>query len=164
MEELPYVLTKDFVSCVHDHFYFFTATHFHLAASISHFLTATIKYSCFSSNEIHLPSSFSVIHMTVNIKNNVEKDTTLLYFFLSKSPGSHVIFLGCHTCWLSYFILVCLWCRRMVSGSGGERSHDYQIFYNGLIKFPKLWGFACETCHRLWGRPFKNLFILSVCI
>ena len=37
-------------------------------------------------------SSFSVIHVSVNIKNNVEKDTTLLLFFLSKSPGGHAIF------------------------------------------------------------------------
>ena len=29
-------------------------------------------------------SSFSVIHVSVNIKNNSEKDTTLLLFFLSK--------------------------------------------------------------------------------
>ena len=29
--------------------------------------------------------------MSVNIKNNVEKDTTLLLFFLSKSPGGHAI-------------------------------------------------------------------------
>ena len=36
-------------------------------------------------------SSFSVIHVSVNIKNNVEKDTTLLLFFLSKSPGDHSI-------------------------------------------------------------------------
>ena len=27
----------------------------------------------------------------VNIKNNVEKDTTLLLLFLSKSPGGHAI-------------------------------------------------------------------------
>ena len=33
-------------------------------------------------------SSFSVIYVSVNIKNNAEKDTT---FFLSKSPGGHVI-------------------------------------------------------------------------
>ena len=33
-------------------------------------------------------SSFSVIHVSVNIKNNAEKDTT---FFLSKSPGGRVI-------------------------------------------------------------------------
>ena len=36
-------------------------------------------------------SSFSVIHVSVNIKNNVEKDTTLLLFFLSKSPGGQAI-------------------------------------------------------------------------
>ena len=34
-------------------------------------------------------SSFSVIHVSVNIKNNVEKDTTLLLFF--RSPGGHAI-------------------------------------------------------------------------
>ena len=36
-------------------------------------------------------SSFCVIHVSVNIKNNAEKDTTLLLFFLSKSPVRHVI-------------------------------------------------------------------------
>ena len=42
MEELSYVLTEDFVSCVHARFYFFTAALFHLAANISHFLIAAI--------------------------------------------------------------------------------------------------------------------------
>ena len=77
------VFTKDFVPSVHVRFYFFATAHFHLAAGISHFLTAAMKFSCFSSNEIRLPSSFSVIHVSLNIKNNVEKDTTLLFFFLS---------------------------------------------------------------------------------
>ena len=36
-------------------------------------------------------SSFCVIHVSVNIRNNAEKDTTLLLFFLSKSPVRHVI-------------------------------------------------------------------------
>ena len=36
-------------------------------------------------------SSFSVIHVSVNIKNNAEKDATLLLFLLSKSPGGRVI-------------------------------------------------------------------------
>ena len=31
--------------------------------------------------------SFSVLHVSVNIKNNFEKQTTLLLFFLSKSPS-----------------------------------------------------------------------------
>ena len=81
------MFTKHFVSCVLVRCYFFTAAHFHLAANISHFLTAAMKFSCFSSNEIRLPGSFSVIHVSLNIKNNqnnVEKDTTLLFFFLSQ--------------------------------------------------------------------------------
>ena len=36
-------------------------------------------------------SSFSVIHVNVNIKNSIKKDMTLLLFFLSKSPGSHTV-------------------------------------------------------------------------
>ena len=79
-------------------------------------------------------SSFTVIHVSVNIKNNVEKYTTLLFFSLSKSPGGHSmsfqinleLHLGCHTCWLSYFILVCLSCRR-TGGRVDLRSRDYQI-------------------------------------
>ena len=44
---------------------------------------------------------------------------------------------GCHTCQLSYFTLVCLWCGRTVSRAGGRsvdvRSRDYQIFSDGQI-------------------------------
>ena len=89
MEELSYVITKDFVSCFHVRFYFFTAAHFHLAVSISHFLTAAMKLCVmffFQRNSSPLfsitrSSSFSVIHVSVNIKNNIKKDTTLLLFF-----------------------------------------------------------------------------------
>ena len=49
------------------------AAHFHLVPSISHFLTAAMKFSCFSSNEIHPSCSFSVIHVSVTIKNSVQK-------------------------------------------------------------------------------------------
>ena len=58
MEELSYVLIKDIVSCVHVYFYFFIAAHFYLAgrsllaASISHFLSSGMKFSCF------LPTKF----------------------------------------------------------------------------------------------------------
>ena len=94
MEELSYVITKDFVSCVHVRFYFFTAAHFHLAVrsllplAFLIFFTTAMKCSCFCPNENSSPlfsitrsSSFSVIYVSVNIKNNVEKDTTLLFFF-----------------------------------------------------------------------------------
>ena len=88
--------------------------HFHLAASISHFLTAAMKFSCFSSNEIRLLTSFSVIHVSVNIKTDVEKDTTFCFFFSQKVQAvmrfSSVAFGYSYGSWLSYFILVCLWC------------------------------------------------------
>ena len=115
MEQSSYALTKDFVSCVHVRF-IFSLLLCYLAASISHFLTAAMKFSCFSSNEIHLPRSFSVIHVSVNIKNNVEKGTALLSLFFSLKVRAAMRFssvvVGCHTCWLSYFVLVCLWCGR----------------------------------------------------
>ena len=96
MEELSHVLTKDFISCVHVRFYFVTAAHFHLAANISHFLTAAMKFSCFYSNEIRLPSSFSVILMSVTIKNNVERrDFVVVVVFITKSSGGHAIFFRC---------------------------------------------------------------------
>ena len=96
------MITKDLVSCVHVLFYFFTAAHFHLAASISHFLTAAMEFSCFSSNEIRLLCFQSLAR--VIIKNIVKKDTTslLLFFFplkTSRRPCDFLpLHLGCHTC------------------------------------------------------------------
>ena len=71
---------------------FFTAAHFHLPGcqhfSLSH---SRFEFSRFSSYKIGLlffsitrSSSLSVIHVSVNIKNNVEKDTTLCCFFFLK--------------------------------------------------------------------------------
>ena len=46
-------------------------------------------------------TSFSVIHVSVNIKNNVEKDTTLLLFFLSKRQGGQAISFQIHP-WVAF--------------------------------------------------------------
>ena len=79
---------KGFFSCVHVCFYFF-------------FHCRSFSPEWYSSNEIRLPSTSSVINVIVNIKNNVEKDRTLFVcflfflFFLFKSPGGHVIFFHC---------------------------------------------------------------------
>ena len=53
---------------------------FMFAFIFSLLLIFTWPLTFFSSNEIRLPSSFSVVHVSLNIKNNVEKDTTLLRF------------------------------------------------------------------------------------
>ena len=72
MDELSFVLTQYFVSCVHIRFYFSLPLIFTLlVASISHFLTAAKKFSCFSrSNEMGF-FSFTVINVNVDIKNNL---------------------------------------------------------------------------------------------
>ena len=98
MEELLYVLTQYFVSCVHVRFYFQCCPFspcwtlafliFSLLLWISMFLFLRNLSPLFS---IPRSSSFSVIQVSVNIKNNAEKHTTLLLFFLSKSLGGHVI-------------------------------------------------------------------------
>ena len=73
---------------------------FTLLGSHFSFGTAAMKFSCFSSKESKFvsfafdnshSSSFSVIQVSVDVKNTVKKDTTLLLFFLSKSPGGHAI-------------------------------------------------------------------------
>ena len=80
---LPNILFSVF--SVHVRFYFsppliFTSP----AASISHFLTAAMFFSLRNSSplfSITCSRSFSVIHVSVNITNNAEKDKTLLLLF-----------------------------------------------------------------------------------
>ena len=92
MKELWHVLTQYFVSCVHVRFIFHCRSFSPCWPLAFH---SRFEFSCFSSYKICLfclQSLFlSVIHVSVNIKNNVEKDTTLFLFFLSKSPGCHAI-------------------------------------------------------------------------
>ena len=87
-ENNVYVLTQYFVSCVHVRFYFSLPLIFTLlVASITHFLTAALNSmffflrNSFPLFSITRSSSFSVVHVNVNIKNNAEKDTTMLLFF-----------------------------------------------------------------------------------
>ena len=54
------MFTKDFVACVPVHFFFLTAAHFHHSLPLLFLITRS--------------SSFSVIHVSVGIKNNIEKD------------------------------------------------------------------------------------------
>ena len=92
MEELSYVLVQYFVSCVHVRFYFSLPLIFTLlVASISHFLTAALNFHVFLPKKfVSCSSSFSVVHVNVNIKNNAEKDTTMLLFFLLNKTLSRI--------------------------------------------------------------------------
>ena len=70
-----------------------------VAASISHFLTAAIKLSCFSSNEngllcfLSLALALSLLSTLIWILKFSRKKTGLCCcFFLSKNPGGHAIY------------------------------------------------------------------------
>ena len=82
--------------------------------------------------------SFFVIHVSVSIKNNAEKYTTLLLFFLFKSPGGRVISfqikprvafgLPCLLIELFYIGMPVVRTDGRAGGrSVGVRSRDYQI-------------------------------------
>ena len=107
MGELSYVLTQYFVSCVQVRFYFSLPLIFTLLAAPSWPLAFLIVSPSlwifmffFLQNSsvlfsITRSSSFSVIHASVNFKNNVEKDTTLLFslsFLKSRRPCDFVAF------------------------------------------------------------------------
>ena len=92
MEELSYVFTQYFVSCVHVRFHFSLPIIFTLlAAGISHCLTAALIFMFFFLQNSSLPfsitrsSSFSVIQVSVNIKNNVKKRHEFVVFSFLKS-------------------------------------------------------------------------------
>ena len=88
-------------------------------------------------------SSFSVIHASVNIKNNIEKDTTLLLLFFSNSPGGHAISFQIKP-WVAFglpYLLIELFYIGMpvvrTDGRAGGRTvgrcavRGYQIFSDG---------------------------------
>ena len=95
-------------------------------------LPPTFSFSLFFSCSI---SKF--LDMTINLslilyKTRIQKKFPLSVFVLidslvvsaSQDAGGYAIsrqnnlelHLGCHTCWMSYFTLVCLWCGRSVYG------------------------------------------------
>ena len=143
-----YVLTQYFVPCVHVRFYFPLPLIFTLLAAPSWplaFLIVSppvwIFMFFFLQNSsllfsITRSSSFSVIHVSINIKYNVEKDTTLLVFlsFLkSRRPCDFVAFrlpyllielfyIGIPVVWTDFWT---------VNRSVGVQSRDYQIFSDG---------------------------------
>ena len=155
MEELSYVLTKDFVSSVLVCVFFFTSAHFHLACRL-HFLFSHRRYEIFiffflrnSSPlfSITRSSSVSVIHVRVNIRNNVKKGTTFslsLSLSLSKRPGGHAIVRPNKT--LSYIWVTipvdwvilhwwCLWCGRTGDRAVGRTYGNVTTQEPGLPKF-----------------------------
>ena len=121
------------------HFFSTLPLIFSLLAAFSHFLTANF---CFSSNEISLVFFSNALALLSTSLKTLKFSRTWLccWFFsllspdglsLSKKSGWTLGFPPknpcciCHTCWLSYFTLVCLWCGRAC-----VRSRDYLCTVN----------------------------------
>ena len=158
---MSYVLT-DVSSCSCSLLFFYTAAHFHLVGrffSVSHrhfhVFPPTKFVSCFFSNALAL--------LLMSLKTLKFSRTWLCCWFFSllspdglslskKSFGLQVsrrktLCCICHTCWLSYFTLVCLWCGRTC-----VRSRDYLCAVN-QNSYP--W---C-TAPRAWASP--KLFVVN---
>ena len=133
MEELSYVLTKDFVSCVHFRFYSFNAAYFHLVTSISHVLTAAMKFSCFSSHE---KSSFPQLFLFYprEYKHQKKKDTIFLFFLFSSVAFG-----------LSYLLIEIFYIVVPVVRTDG-RSVGRAVYVNVITKFSRMGRFT-----QLWG-------------
>ena len=66
--------------------------------------------------------------MSVDIKNNVEKDSTLLLFFLSKSPGGYAIYCQIKPCaafGLPYMLIELFYIGMPVVKNYREHKHRY---------------------------------------
>ena len=120
-------------------------------------------FSLFLCLSLSLYSAF--VDMTINLRlilltTRIQKQFPLSVFFFIDSLGvsvsqdtgdyaiSHqnnfVLHLGYHTCWLSCFILVCLW-----RGRTGGRSRDYQNFsdhiFGGMGLRSRAWSSSKNT-------------------
>ena len=124
MKELSYVYPIICFLCTCS-LLFFTAAHFHLAG-----------YSLQAAS-ISRSSSFSVIHVSVNIKHNTKKETTLFCCF-SKSPGGHVISFQIKP-WVAFglpYLLIELFYIGMTVVRTNGRSLDCSVYGHATTKFP----------------------------
>ena len=83
MEELSYVFPKILFPVFTIATIFSLPLIFTQPLTFVNFLTAAMKFSCLSFNEIRLPGSFSVVHVSLNIKNNVKKTRLCCCFVFS---------------------------------------------------------------------------------
>ena len=107
-------------------------------------------------------SSFSVIHVSVNIKNNSENDRTLLLFFLSKSPGGHVISFEIKP-WvafgLPYLLIELCWCACGADGRSGVGRTVYgQVItkFSRMGRLPHFLSYGAPSTHGAWRGAWSS--------
>ena len=97
---------------------------FHSVALYSKFVDMTINLSLtLQTTRIQIQFALSVFVFIDSLSASVLQDAG--GYAISRQNNLELHF-GCQTCQLSYFTLVCLWCRQTVSRAVGVRSRDYQ--------------------------------------
>ena len=107
-------------------------------------------------------SSLSVIHVSANIKINAEKGKTSLLFFLSNSPGGHVISFQIKP-WVAFglpYLLIELFyigipVVRTDVRAVAVRSRDYHIFWEGRLPHFLSYGAPLKTTAKNMKRRYK---------
>ena len=108
------------------------------------------------------PGCYSVIHVSVNIKNNAEKDTNLLLFFLSKSRGGHAISFPIKS-WVAFglpylmielFYIGMLWCGRIVGR---------QVYGNVTTQISRMFRLPNFVTHGALLRTWESSAINILC-
>ena len=154
MEELSYVLTQYFVSCVHVRCYFSLPLIFTLlAASISLSLTVALNFHVFLPTKF---VSFVFNHsLLLFLSNNVEKDTISLLFFLSKSLGGHAIFFPNKTLSYIWVAIPFNWIILHWYACGADgRSVGRSVYGHVITKFSRMGSLSLFFTH---GAPLSAL-------
>ena len=155
MEELSYVFIKYFIACVPVRFNSFHYRSFSPCWPLTFLIFSPPLWNSSPLFLITRSSSFSVIHVSVNIKNNVEKDTTLLLlFFLSKSSGGHAISYQIKP-WVAFglpYLLIELFYIGMPVVRTDGRAGGWSVYGHVITKFSRMGSLPHSFSH---GAPLR---------
>ena len=135
-------------------------------------LPPTFSFSlCFSSAVFQICGHDNQSKLNTLDNTDTETISTFrfrLYWLFSCDTGGYAIsrqnnlelHLGCHTCWLSYFSLVCLWCGRTVA-----RSVHVITKFSGMGRFTYPWCSAGERARPpLWRTLLHTIAFVLLCL
>ena len=135
-------------------------------------LPPTFSFSlCFSSAVFQICGHDNQSKLNTLDNTDTETISTFrfrLYWLFSCDTGGYAIsrqnnlelHLGCHTCWLSYFSLVCLWCGRTVA-----RSVHVITKFSGMGRFTYPWCSAGERARSpLWRTLLHTIAFVLLCL
>ena len=109
-----------------------------LACRLTFFCSLSFSFSIFQicghDNKSRLNTLDNRIQRQFPLSVFVFIDSFVVSAFVSRQ-NSLELYLGCHTCWLRYFTLVCQWCGRTVSRVGGRCTVTWLQNFLGWVDY-----------------------------